>query len=209
MEGPPGPPEGNAAIFGLSVEMIKDSKKPGFTVVEILIASGLLLTLLSLLGFLFRNNIKAGLQYADFALQQKRLAIALERVAEATRRSTLAGISHKGNVIAIQPRKTVGNDGKIVWSEHLEVFWYAGSAVWYRNLNSSQAGVALSASEPVQLTDDELSRLPLEEGGARLAFPVSSFQVSVLSDQELGIEATLERPNGFPFFRQIVLGAPE
>ena len=136
--------------------MIKDSKKPGFTVVEILIASGLLLTLLSLLGFLFRNNIKAGLQYADFALQQKRLAIALERVAEATRRSTLAGISHKGNVIAIQPRKTVGNDGKIVWSEHLEVFWYAGSAVWYRNLNSSQAGVALSASEPVQLTDDEL-----------------------------------------------------
>ena len=59
--------------------MIKDSKKPGFTVVEILIASGLLLTLLSLLGFLFRNNIKAGLQYADFALQQKRLAIALER----------------------------------------------------------------------------------------------------------------------------------
>lgn len=193
----------------------------GFTLLELMVASGLLLLAASLMAQLLWPSFRLALRGAARAEVQERTALALQRMGEDLQSTGACGISLSDQpenafvMLAVQPIAEITPDPRVVYSRSLVVWaWERSSGRLGRYVWGDDPGVSLDADFPVRLQEAVLLGLAARLGEAQLSLrlsDVTSFQVRSQAphdDIESPLTLHLElHPKGeeFRLDRQVVL----
>jgi hypothetical protein len=176
----------------------RDSKRGGFSLIEVVVILGLLsLLTLVLADFLLdltrasgRADVRAGLQSQALVHSEAMLAT--------LRQTTLTGLAVRSDPaspgFAATPLSSVTTTGQRVWAQELSMYyWQPSQHTLYLQHSppiALPAGKAFQPSDPPELTSTELAAM--FSGGRALCERVTEFEIS-LQDDHLRLKLALEQ----------------
>lgn len=130
---------------------------------EVMVASGLALLAMVLLGKTMANLNKAKLIQDEVSEQARSLRMLDSRLRTILGSSQLEGVhlSSNGQVISVQPIAQLSADGEQQWSPQTSVIVYdpASKTLILKSVPFAEAGIASTSLTPVTLSDEDLGKL--------------------------------------------------
>ena len=165
----------------MNVTTGKRSRRDGFTLVEVLISSGILLPLLGLVLLMLATVFWTAGKEVIRNQNSSSVIVILDKISEAANHSSKSGLSYTSEILAVQPMEGLRDDGKLYWEKKLELFWWSSQKIFYGNIDEQAlraVGLDFKESEPLSLSSPDLVRLTKSLPGRVLAEPLSAFRVS-------------------------------
>lgn len=169
----------------------------GFTVLELLVALGLLSLVVTLMVGFVIPELERTTASAERAALQSEAALCVEQIIRELQTSSAEGVSLAPHAIGMVPIVDVTSLGTLVWGSEMHIFFFHEDRVLRRVVD---AGLDFSLSRPPRLAEAELQALCEPEGAKLVASRVESFEI--LDPLEFRV-VTEQRGHRFRYSRRV------